>query len=220
MHKNAADVLFEFFTADQAMRQRYTFVRLCASLESIRVSLDTWKQLGRDGDAAIFDGAVDRWLQSLYSGWAGNTGLTLSGTPRPEPGDMGLLKMLSTMLDRAEPSTDEAERAQVGDFVAAVLGALKDDDSLPEELRLHIATLIVEIQRCLLDYEIQGDFQLAAAVERLMAVLLFAESESNGKASVWRKVYDDYFRPIMVGLMIAAPDTIFKIAALTTGTTP
>ena len=221
MPKNAADVLYEFFKLDDPSdRSKYNFVQLAASLDDIRLRLDTWRQIDATRrDAEMFDGAVNRWLQALFTAFAGDSGLLINGNQKPQPGDMSLLKVLSDKLDANDPPIPDEQRAEVSNLVNDTMKALAEDDSLPKELRLHLATLLVEIQKCLLDYEIGGDFRLSAALERLMAVLQFAESQSSNKKA-WHSLIEKYFQPIMVGLMINAPQTIMTIAALTTGTAP
>ena len=213
MTNNPADVLHAFFIASWGTRINYSFLTLACCLGDVRTQLEAWRRMGREGDAEIFDKALERWTQALYASF-GDGGLTLSGELRPADGDMGLLRLLSDKLSTVEPTFSEADRQSISDLVDAVLKAVVADNSLPESLRTHIATIAVEVQRCLLDYQIQGDFKLASAVERLMANVHLAEGVSNDP-NVWVKLRSDWFAPIISGLIVSAPQIVLAIASLT-----
>lgn len=214
MSNNPADVLYRFFAnGDTAERNGYSMIGLMGALDDLRVEFEAWRRIGRTSDAEIFDGAVDRWTQAVYAIFGGQSGLWATSSAQPEAGDMGLLKMLSDKLDAVEPTFDEAKRESISNLVDAVLKAVQEDDSLPESLRIHIATIAVEVQRCLIDYEIQGDFKLSVAVERLLANIHIAEGQSS-RSGVWTKVREEWVAPVVVGLIVSAPQVMLAIQAL------
>ncbi|GAA3342988.1 hypothetical protein GCM10017714_33730 [Curtobacterium pusillum] len=215
MNNNPAELLLNYFgTGSQSDRQKYTPRILFNALGECEDTLTTWERLGKP--VAAYMGAVPRWSQAIAMGWNENMSLPTVGARTPDEGDMGMLQLLANEMRAFVPVLDAEAQDRISDLVHEVLEAVKADDSLPVELREHIATLIIQVEQCLADYEIRGDFALREAVERLLANVRIASDRSN-EPDRWSRVWDEFAVPILAGLVVELPSIGLAIAQLSIG---
>lgn len=90
---------------------------------------------------------------------------------------------------------------------------VKNDRTLPLELREYVASLVVEIQSVLDKYEMTGDFVLADALNRLFAAVFMAETQTRDK-SRWQKFKEEKAGPFMQAFLGLALPNILSAAQL------
>lgn len=76
----------------------------------------------------------------------------------------------------------ETQRESARTFAQEFAETVKNDRTLPLELREYVASLVVEIQSVLDKYEMTGDFVLADALNRLFAAVFMAETQTRDKS--------------------------------------
>ncbi|MBT1633508.1 hypothetical protein NYQ35_02405 [Curtobacterium flaccumfaciens pv. flaccumfaciens] len=212
MNNNPAELLLNYFnTTVQQARQAYTPRILFNALGECEDVLKTWDRLGKPVSA--YTGAIPRWSEAIAMSW--NAAMTYPNphASKPDEGDMGMLLLLANEMRAFVPELTAEKQDEVSDLIHKVLAALKDDTSLPPELRAHIATLIIQVEQCIAEYEIRGDFALRDAVERLIANIRLAEQRSDDPAK-WERLWDEYAKPVILGLLVEIPTIGLAIAQL------
>lgn len=97
------------------------------------------------------------------------------------------LMSLSNLLDMTLPDVDEDEREQVLDYLADVEDLLGQDNSLPSDVRQYVAECVRHARRCVEDFELRGQVDLAESLRHLWAALRVAAQDSQTHPSDWRE---------------------------------
>lgn len=197
---NSADFLLSYYGSKPNERSKIDIFAVFHALEDIRQTLDVMATAGHN--VTMFQMALPRWGTAVAS----NLGTDMrwiegQGWNTPHEGDIGLLEALSDRMMAVSNAADSKTRRHVQTFVDKATQALVDDNSLPEEFRWHLAKVLLHVKNCLIEYDVRGDVELADAVERLIGAIRLAEEKSTD-ASKWSKVWDDYGKPIVVGLFV------------------
>lgn len=82
------------------------------------------------------------------------------------------LQNLAEMLRYYVPVVQNTGLETVKAYAEGVKAALEDDDSIPQQLRIHAHEVIQHLLWCVDHYNVAGDFILAEAVERLAATIV------------------------------------------------
>lgn len=107
----------------------------------------------------------------------------------------------------------EAQRESARTFAQEFAEAVKNDGTLPVELKEYVASLVVEIQSVLDKYEMTGDFVLADALNRLFAAVFMAETQTQDKSG-WQKFKEEKAGPFMQAFLGLALPNILSAAQL------
>ncbi|REC96790.1 hypothetical protein DEU35_3270 [Microbacterium sp. AG157] len=216
MSHNPARLLINFFGASLSDKDGHSFTALWTALNDIEEHFPIWRAQGHPVDT--FADLLPVWKRGVLAHVDGNTGEINSAANRftPQPGDIGVLTWVASLLDQSVPGSTATQRDGIREMVAEVRGGLRDDDSLPEMLRLHIARLLLHVEEVLDNFEIMGDAALEEAVERLIGVLRQAESASS-KPDLWSAFWDKWGIPVSVGITSGAPQTALAITQLLGG---
>lgn len=135
-------------------------------------------------------------------------------TSAQPPFDKNSLDMLAALVDRLEdfvPSTTEADRTTLTDLVNDVFAVLDEDVSLPADLRRHVWLVANHARACLDEFAKLGDFELQAAIDRLLVAInvVVNEPHTSGK---WTTVRERFVYPFIAGSAVAAAHPIFQQA--------
>ncbi|RGU31650.1 hypothetical protein DWW84_07690 [Bifidobacterium pseudocatenulatum] len=100
------------------------------------------------------------------------------------------------------------QRESARDFAREFADAVKNDLTLPNDLKTYVAALVVQIQSNLEQYEMTGDFVLADSLNKLFAAVFMAETQTRDK-SRWQKFKEEKATPFMqVFLSLALPNVL------------
>ena len=149
---------------------------------------------GKQG-LGVYRGQLPTWTAIVFAhpyGW---------GQPNSGRIDPTTLQHLETLAGRLEdylPAADDAGRDRTRGLVDAVLAAISDDNSLPTELRIHLAQMADQLGWCLDRYEITGDFELKNAIDRLL-ITVGVTAQTSNNASLWTKIANEFVSPFIVG---------------------
>jgi hypothetical protein len=197
--KNSAEVLIGFFTDEKySSRYRRDVFTIFQALEDIKVSLDTWETAGQN--VAMYRSALPRWQAGVAAN-LDHSGAWTGSLVQPDAGDIGLLGALSEKLSALSDPLSEADHENISALVEQALLAVVDDSTLPENLRWHLAKVILHVKTCLAEFSIRGEVDLRQAVEILLANIKIAEATSD-EPDRWTKVWNDFGKPVVVGLFI------------------
>lgn len=216
MSHNPARLLINFFGAGLTEKDSFSFTALWTALNDIEQHFPIWRAQGHP--VQTFIDLLPVWKRGVLAHVDGSTGEINSAPSRfaPQPGDIGVLTWVASLLDQSIPGSTESQRESIREMVADVRGGLRDDDSLPEMLRLHIVRLLLHIEEVLDNFDIMGDAALEEAIERLIGVLRQAESVST-KPGFWSAFWDKWGGPVSVGIASGAPQTALAITQLLSG---
>ena len=125
--------------------------------------------------------------------------------------DLDLLAALSDMLDTVIPESSEDDRQSLGDVLKLIRELLTEESDLPKDLQRHIFGLLTHAQTCLDEYATFGDFELRAAMDRLLVSVNLASHVS--KNPKWQTAKEKFWYPTMTGVIVGAPSVV--ISAIT-----
>jgi hypothetical protein len=144
---------------------------------------------------AVYRGQLPEWTAIVF-GYPHGWGQANSGQI-----DTTTLHHLETLAGRLEdylPAADDAGRERTRVLVEAVRAAIESDDSLPADLRIHLAQMADQLGWCLDRYDITGDFELKSAIDRLLITIgVTAQTSKNGGG--WTKIANEFVSPFIVG---------------------
>jgi hypothetical protein len=208
MAKNAADLLYEFFTAKN--RGAYSFSQIWGAIAETEAYIDAWDALGQPVSALRT--ALDAWKDEVRLSLNGSLKLRNAAGSITE-GDVGMLQWASEKMQNTVPEFTETQLDGVREFLKQAKENLVADLSLPDDLKLHIARLIRHVDECLDSWDITGDFTLVDALDRLFGAIRIAEAKSTTPEK-WATFWSSYGQPVAVGLIVAAPSLGVGVAQL------
>lgn len=214
MSLNAAQLLIAFFREDNlARKDEYDFGALWRSIEEIEAHLPLWRQQGRNIEP--FETSLGEWKRELLRDLNTDHGVidALQRDQRIASGDLGVLEWAASLLVNSVPASTPEHRDTVRSIVQEARALLREDDSLPERMRLHILQLLLHVEDVLDRYEVMGDSALEDAVERLFGALRVAESRSEDP-SKWRAFWDRWIVPAGVAILGGSPGTVLSITQM------
>lgn len=214
MTLNSADVLLEYFGAAFDERSNWKFDDIWRALLDVQDRVEVWAKQGKDVTA--FRHAIPIWRSAINARTDEKLQTTEMGVPPVSTGDLGVLRWASSLINETPLAVSVNKR----DDIAKALGKLKkllaEDGSLPPELRLHIASLILHVEDTMHRWEFVGDFAVEDAIERLFGALRTAEAASSDPTA-WQKFWTDWGQPIAVAALGGAPQTVLAITTLLGG---
>ncbi|MEO2130955.1 MAG: hypothetical protein ABGX78_06920 [Microbacterium sp.] len=215
MSFNSARLLLAFFEGSWQDRNRHNIEPLVAAIADIRSHLRVWQAQGHDVKA--FEEAIPNWYAGLLYNIDPSNGKIQGKSERLHTGDLGVLRWAAGLLDSDTASLSEEDRDKLREMVAATRTTLRGDSSLPNDLAMHIATLLLHVEEVLDKYDIVGDFAVEEAVERLLGALRFAETATESKPNVWSKFYSDWLQPVTTAMLGSSPSTALALGQLLGG---
>lgn len=128
--------------------------------------------------------------------------------------DLALLDALAGQVDDwlVEPSAERFE--SITPFLNRIGEVLAADLSIPEDLRVHIAGLILHVRGCIENYAITGAFDLQVALDRLIAAVGYAGAQSD-EPSRWKAAAQNFAYPFTVSVLASPIGTM--LTQLTAG---
>ena len=128
---------------------------------------------------------------------------------------MESLESLAGVLDLLTPGLDSPAHAQLVDLVTRVSAALDGDDTLSEQLRIHLRRVVDHLRACVEHPEAYDLNDVAEAVDDVITAAKAAAEESS-HSSTWKKFWETfhacYVAPTVAGLIAGyGPGTIHAV---------
>lgn len=184
---------------DSDMRKHRQAIALINEIDQILTSIERPPQRKAAHDRTL--GRLTKWVMAYPHDWLG---IPKDGYPNlDDQATLDYLDSIAALLEKYVRTFSDGERQEMMDVVNSVVESLKEDDSLPQDLRQHLHLLISEVRRCTDEYEITGDFALQAAMERLSTAVSSAQKLSKNP-SKWSNFRDAYIWPSAVGISVAS----------------
>ncbi|STC97731.1 hypothetical protein [Corynebacterium renale] len=116
------------------------------------------------------------------------------------------LESLANDLDDIVPEADAAQIEAFKNYLTAVLTALEEDKTLPDDVRKQAKAVIIHIQTVVDQLAVVGEFELQGSLDRLLGVLLRVAATSQQHAR-WVKILKTFVWPFVTGNLtgITAP---------------
>lgn len=112
------------------------------------------------------------------------------------------LRGLAWTLNDHYPRPTSESFASVRSQLESIVSAAKDDESLPDDLKLFINRVVRKLQTCLDEFDTHGRFDYYDASEQLKVALYAAEGKSK-KSDFWRAAGDKWAQPFVVNTAAA-----------------
>lgn len=99
------------------------------------------------------------------------------------------IQALETIADKAPylPFNFAAAKESISELLDEVMKALREDDTLPVDLRVYAVRMVNEVRRNIDEYSAGNDFDLRTALMQLFGVMYAAESQTS-KPEPWRRI--------------------------------
>ncbi|MBO0883728.1 MAG: hypothetical protein J2P17_26015 [Mycobacterium sp.] len=110
------------------------------------------------------------------------------------------METLASRLDDYLPTADESGRERTRDLANQVQQLIDDDESLPEEMRIHLRQMAEQLTWCLDNYAISGDFELKNAIDRLLITVGQSTQQSTHR-DWWTKIVNEFVYPFAVATL-------------------
>lgn len=163
-------------------------------------------------NVAVYQAAFVQWTQVVFAfprGWGEANSGRIDGTT---------LQHLETLAGRLEdylPTTTDDGLERTRTLVDQVRNAIISDDSLPQDLKVHLHQMADQLGWCLDHYEITGDFELKNAIDRLF-ITIGVTAQVSKEGGMWAKFVNTFVYPFITST--SAQLTGRSILMLTTGT--
>lgn len=216
MTLNSAELLVQYFEASIDDRRKYTLGALWSAIEDVESHINLWAGQGKN--VAPFERSKKSWRKEVLAGLDTDSGRVSSYGTKDHiaDGDIGVLEWVATLLHDEVPASSPEHREQIRKMVQDVRALVRDDDSLPERLRMHLVHLLLHVESVLDTYELMGDSALEDAVERLIGAVKLAEASSK-KPGKWGTFWDKWVVPISVGMLSGSPGTVLSAVQMLEG---
>lgn len=159
----------------------------------------------------VYESAFKTWTQIVFAypaGWGQANSGHIDQTALEK------LDMLAGRLDDFLPTSDEAGRGRTRKLVEEVQAALKTDESIPADMKIHLRQVAEQLSWCLDHYELTGDFELKDAIDRLL-ISVGITAQKSRQGSLWTKLVNTFVYPFITST--SAQLTGHSILMLTTG---
>lgn len=221
---NGAEYLLRLFEVEERPEGFDTSARV-----AFTAMADTEQMAGRLLDVGVkrIDTAVrripDLWSLLMrsygeqYSG--GSYGAFTPNLRHVESLDDACTLALQMIADRwIDPQmvSGTVARKRMDEAIRALVCLLKEDDSLPDRLKVYVLSLVQHVRSVLERSDAGDDVDLDAALKELLAALSIVESASGGKDR-WAEFREKYLTPIVVGLLVEAPGLMLQAQPLISG---
>lgn len=173
--------------------------RAMRQLTEIERRVDELDRLGRD--VSVYRRYLTNWTKALVcypNGWAQNA----DSTSYPDQVSMDMLHSLAERLD-GRFNQIRTDSPKLRALIEAVDRALREDDSISDEMRWYVANLLAEIRHTIDDHEYIDGFDLNDALQRLWVSLKAARIESE-KPERWERA-SRFWRDVAVGVIVSLP---------------
>lgn len=170
-------------------------VRAVEHLSAIRELLDELDSRGTP--TGMYRNCWDTWVKSVFvpqGRWDTN------GTAPIDNHGILMLEALSNVLAGILPPITPPQIEIVRQYLAAIENALTINDSIPQEMVVHLRHLITHVRWCLNRYEEAGDFDLREAVSRLEAEVVKAAKYSRAPYK-WRWLVENVMLPTIISVV-------------------
>lgn len=193
---------------DEATEKHIVAMKLLWEVER---TLSVMKADGRNVDSYIR--MIRPWAYAILNypyAWQGqsnsNAGLFTAHV-------MDSLEHLADALDGWLPQVDPQSIGSLRGYLDVVQETLNADTTLPDPLRRYMSRLISETRLALDNHEVDGDFSIREAMDRLWVALNACAEKSKGAKTRWRNLVRGFDVPTMIGLSLNATGVALAIAA-------
>lgn len=117
--------------------------------------------------------------------------------------DSAEIQALETIADKAQnaPLTITVDsKESISNLLEAVISGLREDDSLPLDLRMFILRLVYEARRNVDECAGGNDFELKSALQRLFGLLYAAETRGD-KPDLWLRIKNIIAKPLIAAFL-------------------
>lgn len=134
-----------------------------------------------------------QWTHAVFAwphGW---------GSPNSGKINMTALHHLDTLAGRLDdylPAADDAGRERTRALVNEVQAAIDSDDSLPDEMKIHLRQMAEQLGWCLDNYAITGDFELKNAIDRLL-ITIGVTAQKSTQPGRWTTMVNTFVYPFV-----------------------
>ncbi|MDV2474201.1 hypothetical protein F8M49_29910 [Rhodococcus zopfii] len=144
-------------------------------------------------DAKATGSDVDVYIEELPH-WAECISRVLIGTAHTQTLKQGrrMLRALAGVMAAPGAQISEEDRAELGEAIDDLLAELRQDESLPPEMRAYLLNIATHARTAIDEFEVLGSFNLRGAVDRLVAATAYAaasEAASGSDRLKWRTFF-------------------------------
>lgn len=125
--------------------------------------------------------------------------LRISEVPLSESEAMAL-QILADKFPESPLKVESCRAPDISTMLEEVLAALKNDDSLSDELRLYVLLVIYEVRKSLDECKIGVEFNLSVALQKLFSALFIVEKTTE-KPSSWDKISNTLIQPFIAAVV-------------------
>lgn len=174
--------------------------------------IDAFEREGKQTGAARR--AYPYWVNAVFT-----IGISWGSLVTPEEvcpeSRMDVLETFAALVDFLTPGPDDSAHAQLVDLVTRVSAALDGDDTLSEQLRIHLRRVVDHLRACVEHPEAYDLNDVAEAVDDVITAAKAAAEESS-HSSTWKKFWETfhacYVAPTVAGLIAGyGPGTIHAV---------
>ncbi|WP_313278946.1 hypothetical protein [Timonella senegalensis] len=122
---------------------------------------------------------------------------------------LATLEILDHQLSVLQAPVTPETVADVRDFILELKEALLKDDSIGRDHKNYLAMLMRHVESCLDENSIYGEFDLRAAVERLVGVLNSVIPTQKRESPAWSKVFKKLSEALLLGLLAGAGEHLY-----------
>lgn len=204
---NSAEYLLQFFQVEEAPEGfdsslPQAFSRMMETQDVLNSLRDM--QVSR---LKIVEDIMPRIWEKLWSSYTNHRsgeyyGFSLSQiseVPLSESEAMAL-QILADKFPESPLKVESCRASDISTMLEEVLAALKDDDSLPNELRLYVLRVIYEVRKSLDECKIGVEFNLSVALQKLFSALFIVEKTSE-KPSLWDEISNTLIQPFIAAVV-------------------
>lgn len=155
-------------------------IRAATHLSAIRELFDEMDAQGLD--SKTFRDYWDKWVRALF---VPGRNWEHSGSASINADDLAMLKALGVTLRQVCSPVDKTQFADLRRYLRGVEHALKNDETLRQELKSHLVRVISHVRWCVDNYDTVGDYDLRRAVKDLEAEIVRVTKFSRAKHHWW-----------------------------------
>lgn len=204
---NGAEYLLQFFNVEKREEDfndsaAVAFTAMCATQEIV----ERMRGLEIQRLDTVLDQLPMVWerlMRSFGTALSGNTyrdfSPSLNHVEELPPSSVLALQNIADKWYMFEPTFNEKKKENISDFLTAVVNLMKEDQSIPNALKMYVLSLVQHV-RSILERNAAGcDVELDKVLKELLASLSFAESKSTN-GSKWEQFKEQCLFPFTSAL--------------------
>lgn len=154
-------------------------------------------------DELAANGAIVTVYRKYLNAWTAAAATYPRGWDAQSKGEMleVYLEHLSTLADRLDefvPTLDDGGLESISKLVQDAAQLLSEDPSIPRDLRDHLTGVLLHTKRCVDEYDLLGDYEVARAVDELIATIGRSAHQSS-ESNRWTEMMNKFGWPFASG---------------------